>query len=135
MPILILSSGAAGILTTSAAILNTSLISDIVEENQARTGRRSEGVVLFADRLLLKLASSLAVILPGVLLAIVHFPATVKPTAGPPGAIRELAMIYVPLAILFSVSSMVLLLAFRINRDVHARNLAAIAARNTAEQG
>lgn len=128
MPLLMASNTAAGILTTSGAILNTSMISDIVEENQARTGRRSEGVVLFCDRLLLKVASSLATILPGVLLAVVRFPAAARPAAAHLGAIRELALIYVPLAVSLSVGSLLLLLLFRIDRRAHAANLALIAA-------
>jgi Na+/melibiose symporter-like transporter len=131
LPLLLTSTGAAGLLNTTGAILNTSMISDIVEENQAKTGRRSEGVVLFCDRLLLKVASSLATIVPGILLAIVRFPATAseKPLAGPPGAIRDLALIYVPLVLALSTASMLTLLLFRIDRHVHARNLEAIAAR------
>jgi Na+/melibiose symporter-like transporter len=132
LPLLTASSIAAGILTTSGAILNTSMISDIVEENQASTGRRSEGVVLFCDRLLLKVASSFATILPGILLGVVHFPASVKPTAAPPAAIHSLALIYVPLAVSLSLFSMLTLLLFRIDRTAHDRNLQAIAAAKAA---
>jgi len=85
-------------------------------------------VVLFCDRLLLKVASSLATILPGVLLAVVRFPASAseKAETGPPGAIHDLALIYAPLVVALSVASMLLLLFFRIDRHTHEANLTAI---------
>ena len=113
--------------------LDKQSISDIVEENQAKTGLRSEGVVLFCDRLLLKVAASLATILPGILLSLVRFPAVAHPAAVPPGLIRQLALIYLPLAVCFSLASMATWLFFRIDHDAHRRNLEAIAARRAAE--
>jgi GPH family glycoside/pentoside/hexuronide:cation symporter len=135
LPLLMLSTTVAGILATSAAILNTSMISDIVEENQAKTGRRAEGLVLFSDRVLLKVASSLALILPGILLAVVHFPAAAKPATLHPEIVRNLALIYIPLAVGLSVLSMLTLLFFRIDHGAHNRHLEAIAARRAAEAG
>jgi GPH family glycoside/pentoside/hexuronide:cation symporter len=133
LPLLMTASTIAGIVATSASILNTSMIADIVEDNQAKTGRRSEGLVLFCDRLLLKVASSLATILPGVLLAFVRFPATAK-AAVDPAILRHLALIYIPLAVTLSLVSVSTLFLFRIDRGAHARNLAAIAARRAAAQ-
>jgi GPH family glycoside/pentoside/hexuronide:cation symporter len=129
LPLLMAANTVAGLLATASAILNTSMISDIVEDNQARTGRRSEGLVLFSDRLLLKVASSLAAIVPGILLAVVHFPATAHPAKVDPTIVRNLALLYLVLAVCFSLASMLTWFFFRIDRGAHARNLAAIAAR------
>lgn len=133
LPMLMAANTVAGMLATSAAILGTSMIADIVEENQARTGRRSEGLVLFSDRLLLKVATSLATILPGILLAVVHFPAGAKPATLDPAILRRLALIYIPLAVSLSIAAMVTWLFFRIDRGAHERNLAAIAARRARQ--
>jgi GPH family glycoside/pentoside/hexuronide:cation symporter len=133
LPILLASNLVGGLLATSGAILNTSMIADIVEENQAKTGRRSEGVVLFCDRLLLKVASSLAAILPGILLALVHFPETAHPNKVDPAIVRNLALAYLPLTVGMAVLAMLTLFLFRIDREGHARNLAAIAARKAAQ--
>jgi GPH family glycoside/pentoside/hexuronide:cation symporter len=133
LPLLMAANTAAVILATAASILNTSMIADIVEENQAKTGRRSEGLVLFSDRLLLKVASSMATILPGILLAVVHFPAAAKPAALDPHIMRHLALIYIPLAVSLSVMSIVSWLLFRIDHAAHARNLETIAARRATQ--
>ena len=54
LPSLMLANTIAIVLSVGGQILSTSMIADIVEENQAKTGRRSEGLVLFSDRVLLK---------------------------------------------------------------------------------
>src|SRR6185437_11797839 len=128
LPILLGAQVAGGVLSISASIVNTSMISDIVEENQASTGRRSEGLVLFSDRLMLKLANALAAILPGILLAIVKFPAGAKPSTLDPAVMRHLAMIYIGLSLLLSAGAILVWLAFRIDQAAHQRNLEAIAA-------
>jgi glycoside/pentoside/hexuronide:cation symporter, GPH family len=132
LPSLMFATTMAGLLQTAALIINTSMIADIVEENQAKTGRRSEGLVLFSDRLLLKVASSLATILPGILLAWIHFPLGAKPATLSPDVMRHLALIYLPLATGLSVLAILSWLLFRIDRDAHDRNLQAIAARKAA---
>jgi Na+/melibiose symporter-like transporter len=133
LPLLMAANTISGILATSSAILGTSMIADIVEENQARTGLRAEGLVLFSDRVLLKVASSLATILPGILLASVRFPAAATPATVGPHVIRHLALIYVPLTTGLSLMSMGTWLFFRIDRDAHAHNLAIIAERRAAD--
>jgi len=139
LPLLMLANTVSGILSTAGAILNTSMIADIVEENQAKTGRRSEGMVLFSDRLLLKVAASLATILPGVLMAVVGFPAAAKPVSLDPDIVRRLAWVYVPLSVSLSALSMLTWIFFRIDHGAHARNLEAIAererSRDTAAEG
>jgi Na+/melibiose symporter-like transporter len=124
-----------GVLGIAASIVNTSMISDVVEENQAKTGRRSEGLVLFSDRLMLKLANALATILPGVLLAIVKFPVGAKPATLDPGVMRQLAVIYILLSLTLSLGAMLVWLTFRIDQAAHERNLEAIAARRAAAEG
>ncbi|HEY3948874.1 MFS transporter [Phenylobacterium sp.] len=132
LPILISTQTVAGILTISGSIVNTSMIADVVEENQARTARRSEGLVLFSDRLTLKLASGLATILPGILLAIVKFPAGARPSTLDPAIMRHLAEIYLLLAFTLSGLAILTWRTFRIDQAGHQKNLAVIAARRAA---
>jgi len=135
LPILLGAQVAGGVLSISASIVNTSMISDIVEENQASTGRRSEGLVLFSDRLMLKLANALAAILPGILLAIVKFPAGAKPETLDPAIMRHLAVIYLLLSFALGGLAMITWRLFRIDQAGHQSNLAAIAARRSGAPG
>ena len=129
LPILMGAQMLHGVLGIASSIVNTSMIADVVEENQAQTGRRSEGLVLFSDRLMLKLANALATILPGILLAIVRFPAGAKPATLDPAVMRHLALIYIVLSVTLSLGAMLVWLTFRIDQAAHQRNLEAIAAR------
>lgn len=129
LPILMGAQMLHGVLGIAASIVNTSMIADVVEENQARTGRRSEGLVLFSDRLMLKLANALATILPGILLLMVRFPAGAKPATLDPAVMARLAVIYILSSLALSVAAMLVWLTFRIDQGAHQRNLATIAAR------
>jgi Na+/melibiose symporter-like transporter len=130
LPILMAANLFAVTLATAGSISGASMMVDVVEENQAKTGRRSEGLVLFCDRTLLKVAQSLATIVPGILLTMLHFPAAANPATLDPSLMRQLASISIPLAVAFSVTSMLLLFLFRIDRHAHARNLELIAAQS-----
>ncbi len=127
LPVLLGAQVVSGILSTSGLILGTSMITDIVEENQAKTQRRSEGLVLFSDRLMLKLATGMATILPGILLAVVHFPARARPLTLDPAVTRHLALLYLPIAVGFNALAILTWLLFRIDKGVHQRNLDTIA--------
>jgi Na+/melibiose symporter-like transporter len=128
LPSLIAAHMAAGVLGIAAAIVNTSMIADVVEENQAATARRSEGLVLFSDRLMLKLANGLATILPGILLAVVGFPTGARPAAVDPEIMRRLVVIYILTSLVLSALAITTWLMFRIDKAAHERNLAIVAA-------
>lgn len=132
LPILLTAHVLAGVLSIAGSIVNTSMIADVVEENQARTARRSEGLVLFSDRLMLKLANGLATVLPGLLLALVAFPAGVKPADVDPAVMRRLALVYICLSLAMSVLAILAWRLFRIDHAAHERNLAAVDAQRQA---
>lgn len=132
LPILLAAHAAAGTLAIAGAIVNTSMIADVVEENQARTARRSEGLVLFSDRLMLKLANGLATVLPGLLLGLVGFPARARAAALEPGVMRHLALIYIGLSLALSALAILVWQLFRIDHAAHERNLATIRAQRDA---
>jgi Na+/melibiose symporter-like transporter len=128
LPMLVASQFLSGVLSIAGSIVNTSMIADVVEENQAKTARRSEGLVLFSDRLMLKLANGLATILPGILLALVKFPTGARPGAVDPAVLRHLALIYIPLSVTLSIAAIGAWFLFRIDHDAHLQNLAVVAA-------
>lgn len=112
-----------GVLAMSGFILSTSMIADIVEENQVRTGRRSEGLLFSADSLLNKIVSAMATVLPGLLLAAVGFPVGARPETLDPDILRNLALIYVPVAATLSALSIATWSFYRIDAESHAEHL------------
>lgn len=126
LPLLLVNNTCGAILGMSGSILVTSMIADIVEENQIRTGRRSEGLLFSSDHLLSKVVAGMATVLPGLLLAFVGFPEGAKPSTLDPDILRRLAMIYVPLAATLSLLSISAWRLYRIDEQTHEEHLATI---------
>ncbi|HUZ12286.1 MAG TPA: MFS transporter [Caulobacteraceae bacterium] len=127
LPLLTLNSVLTGVLGTGGFILVTSMIADIVEEQQVRTGRRSEGLLFAADGLLNKIVSGFGAILPGLLLAFVGFPARAHLASLDPAIMTRLAVIVVPITTGLSSLSIYCWRFYRIDAASHARDLDAIA--------
>ena len=78
-------------------------------------------------------ATSRASLLPGLILALVHFPA--KATAAvSPMAVRNLMWAYLPSTFLLSLASILVWLLYRIDQQTHERNLALVAAAAAAAE-
>jgi GPH family glycoside/pentoside/hexuronide:cation symporter len=114
-----------GILNNAAFIVVTSMIADITEDAQVKTGNRSEGLLMAANTFIVKVTSGLAALLPGLMLALVHFPA--KATAAvSPEVVRHLAWVYLPATTTVSVLSILTWTLYRIDQKTHEANLAAV---------
>ena len=79
MPILFVAYALGATMSISGGILVASMMNDLVEDSQAKTGRRSEGLIISADTLPQKILASVSVVVPGVLLAWVEFPTGAQP--------------------------------------------------------
>ena len=112
------------VIGTSGFIIVTSMVADIVEETELRTGRRSEGLLLAAESLLRKLSAGVTVVVPGLLLALVGFPSHADPTTLDPRIMRNLALISMPLHVVLGIAAASVLLFYRIDRGTHEANLA-----------
>ena len=109
---------------TSGSIIVTSMVADIVEEAELRTGRRSEGLLLAADTFLKKLSAGMASAVPGLLLALVGFPPHADPATLNPEVMRRLALFSLPLWVALGLAATGVLLFYRIDRRTHEANLA-----------
>jgi glycoside/pentoside/hexuronide:cation symporter, GPH family len=125
--ILILDQMTIGLLSTTGFVIVTSMLADVVEAVQVRTGERSEGVLFAADSLLRKVTQSFAVALPGLLLNVVRFPRHAQPGHVDQGVLIHLAQIYLPLVTVLYLCSTSVLMLYRIDRRSHEADLAKIA--------
>jgi GPH family glycoside/pentoside/hexuronide:cation symporter len=115
-----------GLLSTAGFIIVSSMFADIVEESQMKTGRRSEGLLMSADNLLQKIVTGLATILPGLVLAAIHFPAKARPGQVDQAILDQLALIYLPATVIMSLASVFTWKFYRIDAEAHALALASI---------
>lgn len=111
----------------SATILISSMIADVVEDSELKTGRRSEGLFFAASSFVQKAVSGTGLLLSGAILAVVHFPVKAQPGHVPQAVLDHLAMVYLPsYAGLYAVA-LGFLAAYRIDRATHQANLQRLA--------
>ncbi len=124
LPIVFATLMIATITNLCANIMVSSMVADLVEDLQVRTGRRSEGLILSADLLPQKVLAAFAVIIPGLLLSWIGFPKDAKPGQVAPEIIGALGLSYMLIVLVFTLASVVTWSRFRIDEGQHARNLA-----------
>jgi GPH family glycoside/pentoside/hexuronide:cation symporter len=107
----------------TTAILIASLVADIVEVVEVKTGVRSEGVVISANQLFRKIVSGIGVFLAGWLLSAVDFPTDAQRGAVDEGTLRRLAFSYLPIFFALGASAMFSLFLLRGTRESHQANL------------
>lgn len=110
----------AGIMTS---IIVTSMIADVVEDNEVRTGRRSEGLLFSADNFFKKLVSGVGVLMAGLILTAIAFPEQARRGAVDPEILRNMAMLYVPMSVSLFAGAMVSLALYTIDKTQHDENL------------
>jgi Na+/melibiose symporter-like transporter len=127
LPTLLLFGAFSSSLGISATILLSSMIADVVEDSELKTGRRSEGLFFSANSFVQKAVSGTGVMLSGLVLTLVHFPTKAQPGHIPQDVLRHLAMTYVPLYAGLYFTAMLFLRGYRIDRKDHHDNLRRLA--------
>ena len=125
-------SGAIGLMLNIAF---SSMVADLTEDAELRTGRRSEGLLISADNFLKKATSGLGVFISSVVISLVGFPAKARPGDVPEAALRELGMFFIAALGVIYLVSILCLFGFRIDRAAHLKNLEALKARPAAKRG
>jgi glycoside/pentoside/hexuronide:cation symporter, GPH family len=100
-----------GVLFNMVITMILSMLSDVVEDNLARTGRREEGVVLAGQTLVTKASTALGTVLGAAL-----------PSEVPPETLRQLGLWFVPLMWTLGILSTLAMLRYAITREGFERN-------------
>jgi len=107
-------------------VILTSMVADVVEDQQVKTGVRSEGVLFAANGLVPKFTTGLGAFIAGSLISLVGFPVKAQPGTVDPDIVRQLALYYIPCVILLNGGSVVALSFYKIDRAAHERNVASL---------
>ena len=111
-----------------ANILFSSMIADVVEDSELKTGRRQEGVFFAAIAFAAKATTGFGIFASGLIISSIHFPTGAKPGAVDPQIIRQMGLIYVPTEIVLYGVATALLLGYGISRASHHETLRKLAA-------
>jgi Na+/melibiose symporter-like transporter len=109
-------------------VLVASMLADVVEDAQVKTGRRSEGLLLSAENMFWKMVSGVGVFVSGLMLAIVAFPAHAERGQVAPQILRNMGLAYVPAMVVIYLLTIACMWFYDIDRAAHEANLTALEA-------
>ncbi|WP_293379895.1 MFS transporter [Phenylobacterium sp. SCN 70-31] len=114
-------------------ILSASMLADLVEAAELRTGRRSEGVFFAASTFIRKSVQGLGVITAGFVLTAAQFPAGASPSEVPQDALLRLGTYYVPTILCLWMAMMAVMATYKLSREGHEENLRQLAAKSAGD--
>jgi len=106
-----------------ASILISSMVADIVEDSELKTGRRSEGVFFAARSFAQKAVHGIGTFSATMILMAIEFPTDAKPGEVAPEIVRNLGLVYVPVLMVVYMAALAFLTGYRISRESHTDNL------------
>ncbi len=104
-----------------------SLMSDLVEQSELMTGRRSEGLFFSANTFSQKLVTGLGVMLATLVLTLAQFPVGVAPADVQEETLMRLGWYYIPVVALLQAAAIAVIATYSINRQTHEDNLRKLA--------
>ncbi len=108
-------------------ILGASMMADVVEDSEAKTGRRSEGVFFAGSFFVQKCTSGVGIFFAGMILTVAGFPAKATPGTVAVATIDRLTLIYAGLYIALACVSAYFFSRFPFGRVEHEARLARLA--------
>lgn len=111
------------ILVVCQQALLISMISDLVEQAEVKTGRRSEGVFFAANTFILKVTTGVGVMAATLVLTLAQFPSGVAPDQVPDSALVALGWWYLPAVLLLRLAMIAAILPYAVDRKTHEETL------------
>ena len=115
-------------LNVSSFILGASMMADVVEEAQARTGRRNEGVFFAGSFFVQKCTSGLGIAVAGAILALAGLQDKIDPATASPGKVYNLVLWFILIYAALAAIAALLFTRFPFGRAEHEARLAGLAA-------
>lgn len=113
-------------------ILASSMMADLAEQAELKTGRRSEGIFVAASTFVRKMVTGLGVMAATMVLTLADFPAGADPSQVSADAIWRLGAYYVPTILALWGAMMVAVGSYSLTREKHEENLRQLADRKRA---
>ena len=116
-------------------ILGASMMADVVEDSEAKTGRRSEGVFFAGSFFVQKCTSGIGIFLAGIILTIAGFPAGAKPGSVDAATIDRLTIVFASTYLLLALIGVFFFSRFPFGRAEHEARLARLAGAAVVDAG
>ncbi|WP_374531228.1 MFS transporter [Novosphingobium sp.] len=125
----------SNLFSVAAMISASSMVADVVEASEQKTGRRSEGAFFAGNMFMAKCATGLGIFATGQMLAFAGMPEKAKPGEVASSVLDTLALTYAGLVFVFALAIAAVLRHFPITRADHEARLAALAAARVSLDG
>ena len=109
--------------------LAASMLADLVEQAEVRTGRRNEGIFFAANTFIRKAVQGLGVMAASLVLTLAEFPKGANPSQVSDASLWQLGATYVPVIWLVWAGMILAVSRYRLSRSGHEENLRTLAAR------
>ena len=100
-------------------IVQSSMLADIVEHSQERTGRREEGLFFASRSFAQKATSGMGALIAGIALDLISFPRGAEMGSVDPDIVWDLGFIYGPVLMMFYFLALTSISFYRITRQGH----------------
>lgn len=107
-----------------AMISATSMVAEIIEVYELRTGRRAEGSFYSGNWLVQKCATGAGIFISGQIIALARLPASARPGEVPMDVLTPMILLYAGVSFLLAVIAAYWLARFPITRESHEARLA-----------
>ena len=121
--------------SVSGFILGASMMADVVEDSEAKTGRRSEGVFFAGSFFVQKCTSGVGIFLAGIILTIAGFPAGAKPGQVDVATIDRLTIVFASTYAVIALVGVFFFSRFPFGRAEHEARLARLAGAAAVDAG
>ena len=128
LPCLFLLSGAGTMCGVTSYILGSSMMADVAEDSQSKTGRRSEGIFYAGNFFVQKCTSGIGIFVTGVILDVAGFPEKAVPGKVPVETLDRLTLIYICVYGSFAALAAFAYSRFPFGRSEHEARLTKLAA-------
>ena len=116
-------------------ILGASMMADVVEDSEAKTGRRSEGVFFAGSFFVQKCTSGIGIFLAGIILTVAGFPAGAKPGSVDVATIDRLTVVFASTYVVLALIGVFFFSRFPFGRAEHEARLARLAGAAAVDAG
>lgn len=116
-------------------MLGQSMMADVVEASQEKTGKRSEGIFFAGYFFTQKCATGVGLFLTGMILSVAAFPRSAKPGEVAQPILDHMVFIYLIITLVLGLASSYLISRFPIRRSDHIERIRQLAAQKVAQGG
>ena len=116
-------------------ILTGSMLADVIEDSEMKTGHREEGLFFAGNLFMQKCVTGIGTFAAGTLITMVGFPQDAVPGAVDPAVIDRLMLVFVVLTALFVTAAILMFVRFPLGEDDHNARVEALAAAALMQPG